>query len=511
MNRRSGNFPDRGIWRAIAAGLALRIVLLFIGVDLECTNDECSYLKVAGALFDGEGLTPIRGFLWAPGYPAFLALARMFGKTNPVLVAKSLQIILALATHLVLVAWARRGFGKHVAHGTAWLFALYPTLIAFTHYLWPETLYIFFIVLAVGSLFKALETQPTSQRTTVAWLLGSSLAFGLAALVRPVALYFVPFIAFWLAWPRDSRVGSGSGFRNRLMATVFILGFISTIAPWTARNWFKYHRFVPVDATLGVNLWRGNATPAVANWDFGFDRRPRNAGVPRGFSDCRELPLIDRDRCNTRLSLQLIKDHPGTFLRRIPTKLLDLTNPTSFLLRHARWGLYGDLSKGSITVLTVLVVVSFVGVALLTVLGLVGTPVWAAHRPFASRSRQFFLMLVLLSLAMHSITFGMSRYRLPLIPLAMPFAALAWSRRNDWVRLSKRRWRVVAVLWLVLIAFWARRIPPLLDLDPAVTGPPPFLQTSSVAPAILPKWSRVIHLPSSLIESPRGLHPFGRS
>lgn len=509
MKQKSGNIRNRGIWLAIAVGLVLRIALLFAGVDLECTNDECSYLTVAKALLNGQGLKPVRGFLWAPGYPAFLAVAGLFGKATLSLVAKSLQVGLAFGAHLILVAWARRCFGKDVALGTAWLFALYPTLIAFTHYIWPETLYIFFFVLGVGTLLKALEMQPDNPKAALVWILGSSMAFGLAALVRPVALYLLPFVAVWLAWPSGSLLNPESRFRNRGMAAVFVLGCVCTIAPWTLRNWVEYDRFVPVDATLGVNLWRGNATPAVANWDFGFDRRPRNAGIPRGFVECRELPLIDRDRCNTRVSLEVMMDNPGTFLRRLPTKLLDLANPTSFLIRHARWGLYGDLSRGSISVLTFLVVLSFVGVALLSVLGLVAMPEWTAHQPLASRSRELFLMLVFLSLGVHLITFGMSRYRLPLIPLALPFAALAWSRRRELRSLTQRRWRIVVVLWLVLIAAWIRRLPPLLDLDPAVTGPPPSLQSSLVDPATIPACDGATNFRASWIENPPGLHQSG--
>ncbi len=471
MRSRPEKRGDPRIWAAILLGLVLRAGLLFAVGDIACVNDECSYLKVAHALLDGQGLLPIRGFLWAPGYPAFLALAGAWSAASMTLGAKVLQVGLAVVTHLLLAAWARRCFGKDAALSTAWLFAFYPTLIAFTHYVWPETLYIFFIVLGFGALFKALQSGERT-RTRFAPFLGSGAAFGLAALVRPIAFYFLFFVVLWMIW------WGRSWFEGRGSIAAFVLGCALVIAPWTMRNWAEYGELVAIDATLGVNLWRGNATPAVANWDFGFDRRPRDAGIPRGFPECQALSLIERDRCNTLRSLLVIKENPGRFLRRLPTKMLDLANPTSFLLRHARWGLYGSLSRGAISLLTVLVIASFASVSLLGILGLVGMPVWISGRPLAMASRQLVLALGLYTLIVHSITFGMSRYRLPLITLVLPFAALAWSRRHELSRLSRSRWRLVLMLWLLLLAGWARRLPPLLDLDPAITGPPPRLRPS---------------------------------
>ena len=85
-----------------------------------------------------------------------------------------------------------------------------------------------------------------------------------------------------------------------------------------------------------------------------MDRRPHNATVPRGFAECRDLQLIDRDRCNTKQALQLIAGDPMRFLRRLPTKLVDLLSPTSFLIRHIRWGLYGiDVSPGAVALVVV--------------------------------------------------------------------------------------------------------------------------------------------------------------
>jgi 4-amino-4-deoxy-L-arabinose transferase-like glycosyltransferase len=448
---------------AIAVGLAVRAIALGLSGDLPCTNDECSYLKVAGVLLDGGGLSPVRGFLWAPGYPFFLALAGRVGEMA--FTAKVLQILLATATQVTLFLWARRCFGERIALGSVWIFALYPTLVAFTHFLWSETLYLFLLVAAVAVMFGGIERMG---RRRFLLLVASGLFFGLAALVRPVALYF---LVFWLPW---LAIKDTDRSRGRQTVLAIALGCLLAIAPWTLRNAVVYRAFAPIDATLGVNLWRGNANPAVANWDFGFDRRPRNDGAPPGFAECQDSSLIDRDRCNVSRSLAMIARSPVAFARRVPTKLLDLVNPTSFLVRHARWGLYGTMSLGSVFVLTLLVVVSYTAVVLMAAAGLIAFPNQNLPSP-SGLARQLVVALILYTLALHAITFGMSRFRLPLLPFLFPFAVLAWSRWRDFSAISTPRRRAILLTCALLILAWAWRVPPLLRLDPPVTGPPPRL------------------------------------
>ena len=111
-----------------------------------------------------------------------------------------------------------------------------------------------------------------------ALLIGSGLAFGLAALVRPVGLYF---LILWLPW---LAICDSDRRRGLLMAAALALGCCLAVAPWTVRNAFVHGELAIVEATLGVNLWRGNANPAVANWDLGFDRTGRGMPAFRGVS-----------------------------------------------------------------------------------------------------------------------------------------------------------------------------------------------------------------------------------
>jgi 4-amino-4-deoxy-L-arabinose transferase-like glycosyltransferase len=71
---------------------------------------------------------------------------------------------------------------------------------------------------------------------------------GLAILVRPAMLFFLPLAVIWLVWWRQvPRV-----------AFVFVVGAAVVVAPWTVRNYRTYGRFVLVASEGGVTFWTGN-------------------------------------------------------------------------------------------------------------------------------------------------------------------------------------------------------------------------------------------------------------
>ena len=63
-------WKDRPLVAMMVAGLLLRAVPLAVwAYEWGCTRDECTYLKLASRMLNGEGMTTSVGWLWAPGYP----------------------------------------------------------------------------------------------------------------------------------------------------------------------------------------------------------------------------------------------------------------------------------------------------------------------------------------------------------------------------------------------------------------------------------------------------------
>ena len=125
-----------------ALGVAIRLAFLLLAGDLEPYADESNYLYLA-LLWDrtsvySDGVT----YLWPPGYPFFLAVfLRVFGD-GAVFAAKLCQVMLSGVNGLVVMLLAARFFRPRAVNLAGLIWCVYLPLIGFTHYLWPETVYL---------------------------------------------------------------------------------------------------------------------------------------------------------------------------------------------------------------------------------------------------------------------------------------------------------------------------------------------------------------------------------
>ncbi len=424
-----------------AAALVVRAAALAATWNTGCVYDECFYTELATRLAAGEGFRPHARHFWPPGYIAFLAAHLALG--GSLVLAKVSQVL--LSTLLVPLAWgvgreAAAPWGDAIARraavAAAALVAFHPTLVAYSHYLWSETL---FLPLFTGALLLVLAAARDRRPGRAA---AAGLLLGAASLIKVLPVYLAPLLAGWLVLRPGPRPW-------RLRAALLLLGCtFAVIAPWTARNLAVHGRLVLVETTTGKNLVRGNNPVAPANWDWGADRNTRGV-LPR--TGCDQSDLIELNACLTRHGLLQILTHPGRFAGRVGTKLADLFTPNSFLVRHIRRGEYGDWPPSAAAA-------AVVGVALFQValmaLALVG---WS-HGP-SSPARSLFGLVVIYVMAVHVITFAMSRFRLPLEPLLAAGAALALAapaRVLQDIRWSRRRWLTLA-LFVALACAWVAR------------------------------------------------------
>jgi hypothetical protein len=208
---------------------------------------------------------------------------------------------------------------------------------------------------------------------------------------------------------------------------------------------------------------RGNNPRGPSNWDWGANRSSR--GVLRA-TGCNQSDLVELNACLTEAGVNMILSHPGRFARRVVTKVADLASPTSFLVRHIRREAYGPWPPGLAA--TVVTLVALFNMALMA-LALIG---WIHGPP--SAARQLAAVATLYVLAVHVITFAMSRFRLPLEPFMAVGAGLAMSDPSALMaglRRGGRRWVAVALL-LALAGLWSARLGSLYSEPPAGVSPP---------------------------------------
>ena len=173
---------------------------------------------------------------WPPGYP--LVLSGVFATAGAhLLAAKALNVALSAATVLLTYALGARLFGVRAGMLAALLLALSPGHAYFSTLVMAEVLFCFgFLAVVALLVWWTLDAERASWQR----LLALGIATGCLTLVRAEAV-FLP-AAFALLW----KVAL-PGWRLVLRySAIFALGFVLVLTPWTARNAYRFHAFVPL-------------------------------------------------------------------------------------------------------------------------------------------------------------------------------------------------------------------------------------------------------------------------
>lgn len=404
----------RLIGAAAVAGLVLRLafgLLYWTGKPL--THDEQEYLALARSVADGRGFVydasyetgTAQQFGRAPAYPLFLTIIGAGSgepSSSPARVKIAQSIVGAMVIWLIGTI-ALRAAGGVAGVAAAALAAVYPPLVWIGAYVLSETLYSALALGAVVLLDMAVERadKQGNARAGGASALGAGLLSGIAILVRPAMLFFLPLAAVWL-WRR----------RRRSLAVALIVTSVAVVAPWTARNYRVYGRFVLVASEGGVTFWTGNhplargegdlaANPAIKQADITF--RAAHPGL-----SAEELePLYYRD------ALRYITANPAWWLGLVARKAFYTIVPVgpSYTLHSMRY------LAASVVSYLALLLVALPGVRV----------VWRSRR----RPAALFLLAastVLVSL----VFFPQERFRIPVIdPTLIVLAAAVCARRLE--------------------------------------------------------------------------------
>jgi hypothetical protein len=451
---RPGWLKDRSLITAVLVGTVCRVLPMIIWGDWGCARDECTYLRIARKMANGEGMVPSAGWLWAPGYPAVMAVHKaLFGYGATV---KGLQVVAAglctvLVYRLTQRVWKDRGpqAADRTARVAAWLYALSPPLIFFTMSLWSEVLY---GTLLLGLLLVLDKAREAGIEGAPGWLRGAiavGIMGGICVLFRGVATYMLPIFALALLWRRWS---SGRAWKQvLLMVTAAVL----TVAPYSVYISKKMDTRIVSDRTMGQMMWLGNNDFPPITFDYGngqLSARAFKRYAKQGRKRCagRKQPM-KRDACETAAGFEWIKDNPGEFVSRMPMRVAQMLTPHSLLTRHLRWGKWRHMpqimDEGIILWGALWSMFVMLGGALaLVARGRGGHGVVTGG-------------ILLYHLAAIAALAGLSRYRVPLEPLLMVYAAGLWTQAADvWRGLAedpKRLFLAIVVLGcLVPLVFW---------------------------------------------------------
>lgn len=379
-----------------ALALLLRVQFLhemaphpLLDINLVPGTDMEGYVRWAQRIAAGNWLGWGEGPFWqGPAYPYLLGL--LLALAGPDLFhAYILQALLGGWTVVLVYAAGRLLFSPATGLTAGLLAAAYGMLVCFGAVLHSTTLEVFLAAAALYLLALA------GARGGIWWLWAGG-GLGLTALARPNFLLVIPAVlaGVWLA----GRGGARGGFRRA--ALLWLVGCALVILPVTARNLVVGGELVVVSAA-------GPETFRIAN---SYDSTPLNFRYPA-------LPRMPLDswefwRHQARKAAYFwwgfeAPQNVNYYLFRSHSRVLDIGAPVAFwmVVPLAALGLWG--SRGEWRRLL---------------------PIW------------FFGLAYTLSVVAFHIV---GRFRLPLLPLLLVFAAqggvIGWglARRRDWGGLGR--------------------------------------------------------------------------
>ena len=420
-------------WLVFALALALRVAYIFEADASPLFEhpavDAKTYTHHAQRLAAGNWLGIGEGPFWQPPlYPYFLGAVKVLFPESFFYAVRFVQALLG-ALVCAMSWWIGRAlFNPAVGLLAGIGAALCGPLIFFDGELLPASLAAFVDLLALVVLLRVWR-RPSR------WgFLGAGAAFGVGAMAVPTVLTFavaVPIVLLWRAPRRQGLIWAGA----------FALGVVLAIAPVAWRNWAIGGDGVGISYNAGINLYIGNnpdyaETVAIRpgwEWDE-LVTQPARAGIER--PSAKSAYFAER-------AWDYIKGDPTGWLGLMGHKLgafwhgdeRGRNQPIYF------WRTYSNVL--SATLWKAGIAFPFGLVAPLALWGMLLSlrrvgPTWP--------------LLYVLSYCLGVVAFFVAaRYRVPVLPVLLVFAAYGLWALWDWVRAG--RWRSLGLGLAVCLAF----------------------------------------------------------
>jgi 4-amino-4-deoxy-L-arabinose transferase-like glycosyltransferase len=408
---RGASLP-RAFWVLLAVAAALRFGYVILWPQMPLCPDCEMYDEVGRNVAEGRGFVggfaadrwdrPVRKTPDAPEigvgpiYPGFLAMVYRAAGQRPAAVRVA-QAAISTLTLFPLFSLTRRTLGERAAIGATALAAFYPAFIVYSGFVLTETLSTALLVAAFAAVARAW-----SSRSVAAWI-AAGVVTGAAILLRAELLPVCAPIALLALWRRPSMRTLGA-------LAAYALAVAVTMAPWVARNWVTFHRFIPVSAHDGDTLWI--STKGWQEWHMG-DPELQALAQGRDYiaqEDAMRDAAVREIRTRPLQFLATrVKQFPGFWFSSHTGNVHGLTE--SFGAYRARGAIVPLGTKVGLLVLNTMLIAAGL-FAMFRALVRNPTPDVALMA----------LPIVMLS-GIHLILFATARYQVPMMPFVLAFAA----------------------------------------------------------------------------------------
>ena len=261
---------DSFFWMvAIAFLLRFAYILIAHTYKFKTTEDNFSFGfemgRIGRALAQGQGFSnPFHGVTgptaWEPPlYPFLIAgVFKLFGvysKASAILLL-SINSIFSALTCIPIFLIAKRCFDEKIARWTSWLWALLPPVMFWsTRWIWETSL----AALLLAVIFWL--TLVAEERDGMLPWIQFGFLWGVAALTNTSLLAFLPASGLWICYHRFRR-------KKHFLAGAIAAAamFAICVAPWIARDYQTFGKFIFIRSNFGAELRLGNGPGANGTW-----------------------------------------------------------------------------------------------------------------------------------------------------------------------------------------------------------------------------------------------------
>jgi tetratricopeptide (TPR) repeat protein len=385
-------------------------------------------MEIASGDLWGQG-----AFFRAPLYPYFLAAVyAIFGHNY--FVPRLIQHLLGLLVVLLIYLVGIKVFDRRTALLATFVAASYWVFIYFEGELLLDSLAMLLDLLLVYYLLHC-----NLESSKLRWL-GAGAILGLSAITRPNVLVLIPAVWLWIYLLSRQE---GEERRAVMPAVLLLLGALVLISPVTLRNLLVGDDLVLIASQGGINFYIGNnphSDGATANLpEFGNTWEYADAKFLAERQSGELLKPSGVSQFYYHQGLSYILKEPADFLKLLLKKVYLLTN--SFEISNNQ-DLYFVRRYASITTCLPL---GFQVIGPFAILGLILLLLNRIKRTSGTNITIFFVLVYSASVVAFFVT---ARFRLPLLPFLIIFAARAFFWL--WDVLKERRLKVLGYSLVVL-------------------------------------------------------------
>lgn len=221
--------------------------------------DSFCFERLAINLLDGNGYSSSEiqpynpNSTITPGYPFFIAgVYSIFGSNSYIVVA--IQVIMSIGLSLWVIRWGTKEYSLKAGFLAGILLLLDICLAFYSTQIMSDVLFVSLVVPGFWLTLKLFKTGSLKAG------IGAGACFGLAALVRPIGLYFPLAISlFFFLKQRE-----GSPKRRIAGYALLLLIHVVVISPWVVRNKAVFGHFF-FSTIQSFNLSHIHAAPLKAS------------------------------------------------------------------------------------------------------------------------------------------------------------------------------------------------------------------------------------------------------